>query len=345
MTDPLARIANTYLINEFHLKISPSAASLWQLAEYPFTIRILRNIAATLSVICLLLLLLLILTIWAARRWVTRSLSIDQKKAIVQEILDNECRLMLTARLRAAVNKERLLPLILQEHRRLELMDRYLRGLLGEQTDAITPEAGAEENGIGGFSAFANKIVALGRDFRFNLGERCRKPTASPSLVQPTFSPAGTENMGPRRSERASNCRWPVDHDRINMLRSIMKSPRPNTDTESSGQPPTQNTNAPTKSTSPPARVELISPQEQKRKPAAIEKRRVVRPSTVRSQHQSLLGREGSEVKAQSQQPSQQLQYLQLPRRMNPQGQLRAKGQNVRRRSTGAAVRNIRDPS
>ncbi|KAA0192741.1 Thrombospondin-2 [Fasciolopsis buskii] len=126
VSTPFVRVSGSFLINEFHLSVRPSGTKLWQLAEYPVSIRILRNISVTLSIICLILVLFLLLTIWAARRWIHRSLSAEQTRAVVQELVDNQCRLMLTARRRAAINRDRLLPLILQEHQRLERTNRHL---------------------------------------------------------------------------------------------------------------------------------------------------------------------------------------------------------------------------
>ncbi|TPP63655.1 Thrombospondin-2 [Fasciola gigantica] len=146
VSTPFIRVSGSFLINEFHLSVRPSGTSLWQLAEYPVSIRILRNVSVTLSIICLVLVLFLLLTIWAARRWIHRSLSAEQTRAIVQELVDNQCRLMLTARRRAAINRDRLLPLILQEHQRLERTNRHLNERLMHMTetkvfekDMVTP--------------------------------------------------------------------------------------------------------------------------------------------------------------------------------------------------------------
>ncbi|KAF7261195.1 Leucine carboxyl methyltransferase 1 [Paragonimus skrjabini miyazakii] len=142
------RIAGKYLLAEFLLKVSPTSSTLWQLAEHPVSMKVLRKLSVTLSMVCLVLTLFLLLTIWAAKRWISRSLSVDQKKAIIQEIVDNECRLMLTARKRASINKERLLPLIVQENQRLERANRHLTARLLEtrvlEEDAEDEETNAE---------------------------------------------------------------------------------------------------------------------------------------------------------------------------------------------------------
>ncbi|KAF8565526.1 hypothetical protein P879_07167 [Paragonimus westermani] len=128
------RVASRYLLAEFQLKVAPTSSTLWQLAEHPVSMKVLRKLSVTLSLVCLVLTLFLLLTIWAAKRWISRSLSVDQKKAIIQEIVDNECRLMLTARKRANINKQRLLPLIVQENQRLERANRHLTARLLETT-------------------------------------------------------------------------------------------------------------------------------------------------------------------------------------------------------------------
>ncbi|KAG5447666.1 hypothetical protein CSKR_112121 [Clonorchis sinensis] len=123
---PRMRVARYILVNEFQLKVKRDVDSLWQLAEFPKAMKTLRNVNTSCALCALFLFWFLLLTVWAAKRWIERSLTVSQKKAIVQEIVDNECRLLLTARKRAGFNKERLLPLILQEHQRLELANRHL---------------------------------------------------------------------------------------------------------------------------------------------------------------------------------------------------------------------------
>ncbi|KAF7233395.1 Thrombospondin-2 [Paragonimus skrjabini miyazakii] len=135
---PWVRVSGTFLLNEFRLRVDSTTNSLWQLAENPGSVRLLRNVSVTLALVCELMLLLLLLTVWAAGRWIDRSLSAEQKKIIIQEMLDNECRLMLTARKRAAINRSRLVTLVIQEQKRLELASIRLR-------DHYEPESSMED--------------------------------------------------------------------------------------------------------------------------------------------------------------------------------------------------------
>ncbi|CAH8480824.1 unnamed protein product [Heterobilharzia americana] len=135
--NPRSSISRIYLTNEFHLKINPTQNILWQISEYPPTVRTLRQTALTVSLIGLFLVLTIFLSIWAARRWTTRALTIDQQKAIIQEIVDNECRLLLTCKKRATINKNKLLPLILQESQRLQKTSKFLGVLRRRRTSRL----------------------------------------------------------------------------------------------------------------------------------------------------------------------------------------------------------------
>ncbi|KAA3673644.1 uncharacterized protein DEA37_0003306 [Paragonimus westermani] len=160
---PFSKIGNTrirvtgrYLLAEFQLKVAPTSSTLWQLAEHPVRMNVLRKLSVTLALVCVVLTLFLLLTIWAAKRWISRSLSVDQKKAIIQEIVDNECRLMLTARKRANINKKRLLPLIMQENQRLEYVNRHLTARLLETT---VLEEDTEDGGTNAETPLFIKVV------------------------------------------------------------------------------------------------------------------------------------------------------------------------------------------
>ncbi|CAH8456949.1 unnamed protein product [Schistosoma turkestanicum] len=113
--NPLTSISRIYLINEFYLKIFPVQPTLWQSIGYLFTSGVLEKTTVILLTIGLLITLMILLNIWAARCWIKRTLTTVQQKAIIQELLDNECRLLLTCKKRAYTNRNRLLPLILQE--------------------------------------------------------------------------------------------------------------------------------------------------------------------------------------------------------------------------------------
>ncbi|CAH8458168.1 unnamed protein product [Schistosoma rodhaini] len=124
--NPRTFINRIYLINEFYLKVYSTQPSLWQSIKYPITARALKQTTVILLTIGLFLTLIILLNIWAARRWIKRTLTSDQQKAIIQELLDNECRLLLACKKRANINKNRLLPLILQEDQRLRKASRIL---------------------------------------------------------------------------------------------------------------------------------------------------------------------------------------------------------------------------
>ncbi|CAH8825881.1 unnamed protein product [Trichobilharzia szidati] len=132
--NPWSSMSRIYLINEFYLNVNPTNTLLWQIGEHPITVKILRQTALTLLLIGLFLILIIFLSIWAARRWMTRSLTNDQQKAIIQEIIDNECRLLLTCKKRANMNKRKLLPLILLESQRLQKASKFLGVLLRRKT-------------------------------------------------------------------------------------------------------------------------------------------------------------------------------------------------------------------
>ncbi|KAF6779611.1 hypothetical protein AHF37_01389 [Paragonimus kellicotti] len=156
---PWVRVSGTFLLNEFRLRVDSNTNSLWQLAENPDSVRLLRNVSVTLALICELMLLLLLLTVWAARRWIDRSLSADQKKMIIQEMLDNECRLMLTARKRAAINRSRLVTLVVQEQKRLELASIRLRDHY-EPESSMDDEEWENENMVKRFSKYSRGAVS-----------------------------------------------------------------------------------------------------------------------------------------------------------------------------------------
>ncbi|TNN15292.1 Hemicentin-1 [Schistosoma japonicum] len=124
--DPRKSISRIYLINEFYLKINPTQYSLWLSAEHLITAKTLKQTSLILSMIGLFLCLIISLNIWAARCWTKQSLTIDQQKVIVQELLNNECKLLLTCKKRANLNKKRLLRLILQDNQRLQENSRML---------------------------------------------------------------------------------------------------------------------------------------------------------------------------------------------------------------------------
>ncbi|KAF8561192.1 hypothetical protein P879_04245 [Paragonimus westermani] len=132
------RVSGIFLLNEFRQRVDSTTNGLWQLVENPGSVRLLRNVSVTLALACQLMLLLQLLAIWAARQWIDRSLSADQKKMIIQGMLDNQCCLMLTARSRAPVNCSRLVTLVIREQKRSELTNICLR-------DHYEPESSMDE--------------------------------------------------------------------------------------------------------------------------------------------------------------------------------------------------------
>ncbi|CAL8071863.1 unnamed protein product [Calicophoron daubneyi] len=201
MTSPTTRIVSSYLINEFHLKINPATNSLWQIAENPPSVRILRNVATFLSMACLFFILLFLLTVWATRRWINRSLRPSQRRAIMDEILDDATRLMLTARVRATVNKEKLLPLILQEERRLGQADEHIKEVLKDQTRELHPSIINRMSRMAKLSRMASSFMHFGKSFYL-----------SPSLLQSKDVDSPKQSIF-RRFSRIANVEGSEDDD------------------------------------------------------------------------------------------------------------------------------------
>ncbi|CAL8071864.1 unnamed protein product [Calicophoron daubneyi] len=281
MTSPTARIVSSYLINEFHLKINPATNSLWQIAENPSSVRILRNVATFLSMACLFLALLFLLTVWATRRWINRSLLPEQKKAIVHEILDDATRLMLTARVRATVNKEKLLPLILQEERRLGQADEHIKDMLKQQSEMLNPSLAARVSRLARISAIANSIMSFGKSFyvgpsgggakfsprqsRFKRFSRMQ--AAEDDDDDELMSMMSVEGFGGR-----STIGKPKRLSVIDGLKSLKSFIRHEPDkSESTGRPESENTNAEAEATSPPAEVRLAASHDTRPSPAFLE--------------------------------------------------------------------------
>ncbi|CAI2738475.1 unnamed protein product [Dicrocoelium dendriticum] len=165
MSTPSVRVSGVYLLNEFHLRVGPNANGIWQLADNTVSMRMLRNVSVGLALMCELLLLLLLLTVWAVKRWLDRTLSASQKKLIVQEVVDNATRLMLTARKRAAVNRDRLLPLIVREQKRLtkaaqHLSERFLEDESDEEEEPIEGSIWRK------MSKFGNRVRTISKIFK-----------------------------------------------------------------------------------------------------------------------------------------------------------------------------------
>ncbi|CAH8560664.1 unnamed protein product [Dicrocoelium dendriticum] len=184
LNSPNQRVARRILLSEFELTVHPTLSWMWSLGEHPKGMRILRNTGTALWLLCNFLVLFLLLTIWAAKRWITRSLSAVQKKALVQEILDNHCRLMLTARKRAAINKERLFPLILQEHQRLETANRHLAARLMETNilEEDGAKAGKEDGKLSLLERSATNVAKIIRGMGTRLMKRAFRKAYQPSV-------------------------------------------------------------------------------------------------------------------------------------------------------------------
>ncbi|TGZ75370.1 hypothetical protein CRM22_000415 [Opisthorchis felineus] len=198
VSTPAIRVSGTYLINEFELRVEPPQDHLWHIAQNPASIRILRNIVVTLGIMCLFLLWFLLLTIWAAKRWIRRSLTVLQRKTVVQEILDNESRLLLTCRKRAAINRERLLPFLTHEHERLtraaaHLNERFVPSLGDEELESVENDKGHETIGslLGrGISGVSTLLRGMGSIHLFgsekgsiDKGHGPQKSTGEPSMT------------------------------------------------------------------------------------------------------------------------------------------------------------------
>lgn len=166
MSNPWVRVSGVYLLNEFHLRVGPNTNGIWQLADNSVSKKMLRNVSITLALLCELSLLMLLLTIWASKRWVDRTLSVSQKRLIVQEIVDNATRLMLTARKRAAVNRDRLLPLIIREQKRLNRAAQHLTERFVEDESEEEQSGSIQRSVWRKISKFGSRVRTISKIFK-----------------------------------------------------------------------------------------------------------------------------------------------------------------------------------
>ncbi|KAF5397863.1 Thrombospondin-2 [Paragonimus heterotremus] len=163
VSSPFVRVASSYLLNELRLNVDSTTNKLWLVAEYPASMRLLRHVSVTCGLLCELLLLILLLTIWTSNRWLDRTLSTEQKSLILEEMVDNGTRLILTARRRTMIHRLRLLPLIIQESIRLRQAHNHLMDKLVDQEDDTEEESSDEADSKG----FLQRISIFRRSTMF----------------------------------------------------------------------------------------------------------------------------------------------------------------------------------
>ncbi|KAF6773335.1 hypothetical protein AHF37_07807 [Paragonimus kellicotti] len=182
VSSPFVRVASSYLLNEFRLKVDSTRNKLWLAAEYPASMRLLRHVSVTCGLLCELFLLVLLLTIWANSRRLERTLSTEQKSLIVQEMVDNGTRLILTARRRAMIHRLRLLPLIIRESIHLRQAHDHLMDKLVNQDDDTEEEPDDEADNEGflqRISIFRRSTVSKSFKRQSSIFRRSRKQNYS----------------------------------------------------------------------------------------------------------------------------------------------------------------------